>query len=89
MDQQNIEKDQNSTYKLYFDYKENLKCMCCKGKYHLQFHHYDPSDKFMAVGTMVRWGFEWQDIKDEISKCVPICEKCHNRIHQSNSGLHR
>ena len=44
----------------------------------LQFHHIDPSQKDFAISKVTR---SWENIKDELDKCVLLCANCHLEVH--------
>lgn len=44
------------------------------------FHHIDPSTKQFALST--RWKKPWDEIKDEVTKCVILCASCHLKEHR-------
>jgi predicted metal-binding protein len=49
----------------------------CHGS--LTFHHIDPNEKEISIGSMVR---KWEKIKPELDKCLLVCSNCHDEIHQ-------
>lgn len=71
------------TLKLYKTFKENAACITCGEDHYatLEFHHRDPSTKTMAVGKMVRMGYSWNTIRDEMDKCDVLCSNCHRKVH--------
>ena len=59
------------------------KCQICGyNKYlgALSFHHLDESGKSFDLSTkgLTR---SWARIKEEVNKCVLVCENCHREIH--------
>jgi hypothetical protein len=44
------------------------------------FHHIDPSTKQYALST--KWKKPWDEIKDEVNKCVILCASCHLKEHK-------
>lgn len=78
-------------WKKYVAFKEANPCFSCgeQDRKKLEFHHYNPSNKFMEVSQMVRQNFDWSDIMDEINKCITVCQCCHTRIHRTNPALHQ
>jgi hypothetical protein len=58
------------------------RCMICGYSSHpgvLDFHHIDPNSKLFGISS---GGFSrsWEDIKNEIQKCVLVCANCHREI---------
>jgi hypothetical protein len=49
---------------------------CC-----LDYHHRDPSEKFMTVNDMVRQRFSHKRILAEMAKCDLLCANCHRKHH--------
>ena len=59
------------------------KCQICGyNKYigALSFHHLDENSKSFDLSTkgLTR---SWARIKEEIDKCILVCENCHREIH--------
>jgi len=88
----NIEKKQKSVYdrrnkikQWHLSLKIGKKCKICKTvcedkkckKFH--FHHKKPSTKLFNISDAVTRGFSVKIIKEELKKCVLVCEKCHDR----------
>lgn len=77
-------KDNNKLYKeevnaLVRELK-SIPCMDCGKPYPwfvMDFDHRDPSQKVMAVSSMVRRKFSLEKVKSEISKCDVVCANCH------------
>lgn len=62
------------------------KCKLCgyaKTVAALQFHHLDPSQKDMRLGSGNTVAFE--RLVTEAEKCIMVCSNCHAEIH---AGLH-
>lgn len=59
--------------------KHELRCFFCKedDPDRLDFHHLDPTKKFMAVSQMVRARYSLAKIVDEFIKCVVVCKNHH------------
>lgn len=60
-------------------------CIKCGYKDHpsaLQFHHKDPKTKSFTIGSGNNKTF--QELKDEIKKCVVLCANCHFIEHVKN-----
>lgn len=62
-----------------YNYLAEHPCVDCgeSDRLVLQFDHL--RDKHMAVSTMLRHGYAWPKIEDEISKCEVRCANCHTR----------
>lgn len=59
------------------------KCQVCGyNKYlgSLSFHHLDENGKSFDLATkgLTR---SWKRIKEEVDKCILVCENCHREIH--------
>lgn len=48
----------------------------------IDFHHTNPDEKFMDVGTMITQGYSTERIMEEVKKCIPLCANCH-RVNES------
>lgn len=58
------------------------KCTLCKYDKciaSLCFHHIDPSKKDFTISHS--YGFGWARIKEEIDKCILLCNNCHCELH--------
>ena len=44
----------------------------------LEFHHLDPKKKDFGIAAVTR---SWENIKDELDKCILVCANCHREIH--------
>ena len=79
----------------FFNYKaakQQAACFVCgEDDYNkIEYHHicYDDShgqkltDKWLAVSTMVRQNYAWEDVKAEMDKCLPLCKTCHAEYHR-------
>lgn len=88
-------KEHLQTFFKYKAAKRLAACFVCdKQDYkQIEFHHLcfetgRITDKFMAVSQMVWANMPWDDIKDELNKCVPMCRCCHVNYHNKlNEGL--
>ena len=57
------------------------KCQICgynKIPEALEFHHVNPSEKSFNITATNR---SWQEIQDELEKCILLCANCHREIH--------
>jgi hypothetical protein len=67
--------------------KETSGCFDCgiKDPIVLDFDHV--RDKKYNVSQMIRDGFSWKAIKNEIAKCEVVCANCHRvRTHKRRLG---
>jgi hypothetical protein len=86
----NTEKKQRSIYerrdkikKWGLSLKIGKKCKKCKAecgkkehkKFH--FHHKRPQSKLFNISDAVTRGFSIKIIKEELKKCVFLCDECH------------
>lgn len=64
------------------NYKKKNKCFMCEVSDYrvLEFHHIK-DDKVDNVSDMVRRGFSYDNIMNEIKKCKVVCANCHKIIH--------
>ena len=71
--------------KLLTEYTEGT-CVKCGLTYNgkngaiFQFHHRDPEEKELAVGSALL-SFAWASILEEIKKCDLMCGHCHTILH--------
>lgn len=58
-----------------------IRCGYCKCDSALAFHHINPEDKSFAIasGGYVK---KWETLKQELDKCILVCQNCHNEIHE-------
>lgn len=58
-------------------------CICgynrCQAS--LVLHHLDPAQKDFGLGQVTANPKNWNDIVQELRKCVMVCHNCHNEIH--------
>lgn len=67
------------------EYKSRLCCTQC-GETHpacLDFHHKD-TNKFKDVADMAASTYKWENILNEIQKCIVLCANCHRKEHFIN-----
>lgn len=80
-----IENHTNPPSRLYFFVKElKRKCIVCNYDVcnaALEFHHIDPNKKDGSISEMVRKNVDFEVLKEEISKCVVVCNRCHREHH--------
>ena len=60
----------------------DLPCSYC-GKIgdRLEFHHRNPGEKHETIGQLVYKGVQPEILFNELSKCDPICPRCHDKLH--------
>lgn len=81
----------NDTKKRVVVYRQEMKikaaeykggcCQCCgysRCMGALEFHHLDPKKKDFGIAAVTR---SWENIKDELDKCILVCANCHREIH--------
>lgn len=64
----------------YQAHKASVKCAECgrgEPEVEIEFHHPDPSKKFMDISSMVSKAYSWRRIRAEIDECVPLCKDDH------------
>jgi len=47
----------------------------------LDFHHLNKDEKDSNISKMITTHATWQQILDEIAKCIVTCANCHRKIH--------
>lgn len=72
--------------KFLFDYLSNSKCSNCgvDDPFVLQFHHI--KEKSFTISAEIR-DKSFEDIKNEVAKCIVICGNCHMKITRSNGNI--
>lgn len=68
------------------EYKSTLKCAKCgeDNPATLDFHHLDPSEKELNIGSVISKGWGKDRILKEVEKCVVLCANCHRKEHCVN-----
>lgn len=63
--------------------KSQCKCAKCGDNrgYLLDYHHIDPSIKDSGISQMLANNRKYDDIVEEINKCVVLCANCHREFH--------
>ena len=63
--------------------KSQLRCEICgeTAPECLHFHHRDPSEKDLEVGTAACQGWSRDRLLAEIAKCSVLCANCHLKHH--------
>lgn len=60
------------------------KCQCCgynKCVQALEFHHLNCNNKEFSISTIMNKN--WNEIKNELKKCICVCANCHREIHNN------
>lgn len=68
------------------DYKGG-KCAHCgynKCNDAFDFHHKDPAKKDFGIAASGHCR-SWQEIQNELDKCILLCSNCHRELHASQS----
>lgn len=71
-------------------YKKKQGCQICgynRCASALDFHHMNPSEKSMEIGTMIFRGFSIERIEKEMKKCRVVCKNCHIEIHEGVTDI--
>jgi len=50
----------------------------------LDFHHVENKKK--SVMVLLREGYGWEAIKEEIDKCIVLCSNCHRKLTSESNG---
>lgn len=66
-----------------YDYRRANGCRMCDAMDTrcLQFHHVDPVEKEMGVGSMISRGYPPERILEEVELCDVLCANCHRKEH--------
>lgn len=65
------------------DWKDQFVCQLCGENETccIDFHHLDPLIKEISISAMTQRGYTLKRVKEEASKCVPLCSNCHRKVH--------
>lgn len=55
---------------------------CC-----LSAHHVDDSLKRFNIAAWRIKGFRVSDLRDELTKCLCLCENCHRKVHAGKLSI--
>ena len=73
----------------FIQQRKEQPCECC-GTFDwpgaMDFHHRDPDTKSFSLGkvqTEDRGTFTLEEIEQEITKCVLLCNSCHRKVHSN------
>lgn len=79
-------KPENSKAALYRKNK-NTSCKFCDEDFKdcLVFHHKEDEDKNFDVSKYARYSYE--QLQNELEKCIVVCSNCHRKIHSPNHDL--
>jgi len=73
--------------KWYKDVKNSKSCEYCGSDKRKQFHHLNPEEKTESIAQMVHKGYPKEEIENEMSKCIILCNSCHCRVHNKNRKI--
>jgi hypothetical protein len=76
----------NKNKERFLNYKRTLECAHCGLKDYrvIDFHHIN--QKNMNVSRLVKDGYSWRRIQQEIDICIPLCCNCHRIEHWKKSS---
>lgn len=66
------------------------KCQCCgydRCAESLDFHHVNPAEKEIGLGSVRANPKAWGAIVNELRKCILICRNCHGEVHHQGRQL--
>lgn len=66
------------------EYIMGAECCVCgynKTTWALHYHHIDPSKKVFNLSKVRSDSIPWEDIENELRKCVVLCANCHAEVH--------
>ena len=75
------------------DYVNSIKSAgCSKCGYNkclmaLTFHHMDKKTKIDTISNMICSLANMEVIKNEIKKCILLCQNCHHELHESQKDM--
>jgi hypothetical protein len=61
------------------------KCSRCGGVFLnvcYDFHHTERQTKYKEVSCMITESYSWEEIKNELDKCIIVCSNCHRIIEK-------
>lgn len=75
-------------------YRQMKQEVCCRrcGLMHaavIEFHHVNRAEKKHTISHMVHHGYPMDEIKEELTKCAPVCKNCHSIIHYNEEHGYR
>jgi len=62
------------------DYKSQCTCANCGKKETIEFHHI--GKKRTKIARLVRVATSIEEVKNELEKCIPLCNNCHKVEHE-------
>ncbi len=70
-------------------YKKKFVCAKCgeTRTWVIDFHHNNPAEKLNSVSVLKDKGVPFEVIKNEITKCTPLCSNCHRELHFKNMNI--
>lgn len=66
------------------------KCQICgysKSSNALEFHHITPKEKKFSLSSIRGNPTNWENIKQELAKCILLCSNCHKEVHENLTTL--
>ena len=74
-------KDRNK--KKFQELKRALTCSHCGLQDYrvMDFHHLDEESKEGNISRLVKDGYSWKRIEEEMAKCICLCSNCHRIEH--------
>ena len=83
-----VDKRRKTIRKMAIEYKGG-KCAICgyeKSINALEFHHFDSGKKDFGISAK---GYirNWEQVKDELDKCILLCSNCHREVHDGITQL--
>lgn len=79
----NIRKDMVARNRKLIEEEFGLICSVCGFSGHhsqIDFHHTDSTKKENNIGWLI-WRSNFNKIREELKKCIPICANCHRLLH--------
>jgi len=83
-----VDKRRKMIRKMAIKYKGG-RCAICgykKSLNALEFHHLDSSKKDFGISAKGHTR-SWEQVKDELDKCVLLCSNCHREVHDGITQL--
>ncbi len=71
-------------YQWLLEYKATKSCQLCPENtiICLDFHHRNADEKDRSISNAVlKWGWGFKRLEEEIAKCVILCSNCHRKVH--------
>ena len=83
-----VQRRKKEIKKWLWEYKKSLRCSICSESHPaiIDFHHVE-GKKEKSIAQMITDGYSIENIKKELSKCIPLCANCHRKFHAKNNKL--